>query len=118
MLEMPFQAKTFDLYLCGAHAASSSEGILSSALLCVYPCHVNSFPSQASTTLSDCIDGVLSTEYIDDFTCARCRLQHALETYSRKLKAATSDSHKKELASIISKLQQTIETNPEKAPGG
>ncbi|PWW73455.1 cysteine proteinase [Tuber magnatum] len=75
-------------------------------------------PQKTSTTLSDCIDGVLSTEYIDDFTCARCRLQHAFETYSRKLETASSDPVKKELTSIISKLQQAIETDPEKIPEG
>ncbi|CAZ79855.1 unnamed protein product [Tuber melanosporum] len=75
-------------------------------------------PQKTSTTLSDCIDGVLSTEHIDDFTCARCRLQHALETYSLKLETASSDPVRKELTSIISKLQQAIETNPEKHPEG
>ncbi|CUS14816.1 unnamed protein product [Tuber aestivum] len=106
------------------------EGKLESEIECLI-CHfkpkpsVSTFvaltlpvPQKTSTTLSDCIDGVLSTEYIDDFTCARCRLQHALETYSRKLETASSDPVKKELTSIVSKLQQAIETDPEKTPEG
>ncbi|PUU81264.1 hypothetical protein B9Z19DRAFT_972164 [Tuber borchii] len=106
------------------------EGKLESEIECLKcrfkpKCSVSTFvvltlpvPQKTSATLSDCIDGVLSTEYIDDFTCARCRLQHALGTYSRRLETASSDSIKKELTSIISKLQQAIETDPEKAPEG
>ncbi|RPA92980.1 cysteine proteinase [Choiromyces venosus 120613-1] len=106
------------------------EGKLESEIECL-KCHfkpkpsVSTFvvltlpvPQKTSATLSDCIDGVLSTEHIDDFTCARCRLQHALETYSRKLETASSpsDQVKKELTTTISKLQQAIDTDPERPP--
>lgn len=74
-------------------------------------------PQKSSTNLSECIKGVLSTEYIDDFQCAKCRLEHAIETLTRKLASAPVTRQGK-IQKIIDTLQKTLETDPEKIPEG
>jgi len=75
-------------------------------------------PQKSHTSLSECIDGALSTEYIDDFQCAKCRLEHAVITFSNRLHAASSPANVQVLEESISKLQAAIETNPEELPEG
>ncbi|KAI5838672.1 hypothetical protein DFP73DRAFT_253231 [Morchella snyderi] len=72
-------------------------------------------PQKSSTTLSECIKGVLSTEYIDDFQCAKCRLEHAIATLTRKM-ASTSVTKQEKIQEIIGTLRQTLEKDPEKIP--
>ncbi|RPB08004.1 cysteine proteinase [Morchella conica CCBAS932] len=74
-------------------------------------------PQKSSTTLSDCIKGVLSTEYIDDFQCARCRLEHAIATLTRKI-ASTPVTKQGKIQEIIDTLRQALEKDPEKIPEG
>jgi ubiquitin carboxyl-terminal hydrolase 16 len=73
---------------------------------------------QSHTSLSECIDGALSTEYIDDFQCAKCRLEHAVIIFSNRLRAASSPADAQFLEESISKLQAAIETDPEEPPEG
>lgn len=73
------------------------------------------FLQQSNTSLSDCIDGVLSTEYIDDFQCAKCRLEHAIATLNRKLQSS-SGSAKEKLRLKIQRLEKALEIEPENFP--
>lgn len=101
------------------------EGQLESQIECTF-CHYQYKPNQtsfvnltlqvpqtSSTTLSACFDGLLKTEYIDDFRCDKCRLQHALEV---KMSAKAKTKSKDELEHLemeISRIQEALETDPE-----
>ncbi|KAF8531059.1 hypothetical protein BDD12DRAFT_810938 [Trichophaea hybrida] len=63
-------------------------------------------PQKSTTSLSECIDGALSTEYIDDFQCAKSRRIH------------TEPSNREELENSILKLSAALETDPETIPNG
>jgi ubiquitin carboxyl-terminal hydrolase 16 len=75
-------------------------------------------PQKSSATLSSCFDGLLKTEYIDDFRCDNCRLQHALETKVIAKSKAKSEAEKELLESHISKIQYALETDPEQSLDG
>ncbi|KAI9791753.1 MAG: hypothetical protein M1816_003563 [Peltula sp. TS41687] len=104
------------------------EGTLESQIECL-KCHFKPRPSsstfvtltlnvpqQSSTTLSNCLDGLLKTEYIDDFKCEKCRLVHAVETRLQQL-AKTKPTHVRgNIEAEISKLEQAIQEDPEIPP--
>lgn len=73
-------------------------------------------PQKSSTTLNECIDTHFKIEYIDDYKCDKCRLQHALEKFSDELVRAKSDEHKNLLALNISKLEKALKEDPEITP--
>lgn len=73
------------------------------------------FLQQNYTSLSDCIDGVLSTEYIDDFQCAKCRLEHAISTLNRKLQSSAGSARER-LRLKIRRLEEALQTDPENFP--
>lgn len=75
-------------------------------------------PQKSSATLSSCFDGLLKTEYIDDFRCDNCRLRHALESKIVAKTKATSAAEKESLDAEISKIQHALETDPEQALEG
>ncbi|OKL63260.1 Ubiquitin carboxyl-terminal hydrolase 16 [Talaromyces atroroseus] len=75
-------------------------------------------PQKSSATLSSCFDGLLKTEYIDDFRCDNCRLRHALESKILAKTKAASAAEKEDLDAQISKIQQALETDPEQALEG
>ncbi|KAL2867086.1 uncharacterized protein BJX67DRAFT_388296 [Aspergillus lucknowensis] len=75
-------------------------------------------PQKSSTTLSACFDGLLKTEYIDDFRCDKCRLQHAFEVKSRELALSRSVQDKQALEIEIEKIQAALTTDPESALDG
>lgn len=75
-------------------------------------------PQKSSTTLSSCFDGLFKTEHIDDFKCDKCRLQFALEEKLKGKAKAKSESEKEHIEMEISKIQETLETDPEQAPEG
>jgi ubiquitin carboxyl-terminal hydrolase 16 len=75
-------------------------------------------PQASSTTLSACLDGMLKQEYIDDFKCERCRLDHALKSRERELTQATDVDVKGRLETDISKIRQALEEDPEQPPEG
>lgn len=47
---------------------------------------------QEKTTISECIDNALATEYIEDFQCASCKLKHAIKTFEARLATASADA--------------------------
>lgn len=75
-------------------------------------------PQKSYTTLNECFDAHFKIEYIDDYKCDKCRLQHALQTYSQKIACANSDEQRASLQSAVDKLTAALEDDPEKAPDG
>ncbi|KKK15120.1 hypothetical protein AOCH_005483, partial [Aspergillus ochraceoroseus] len=75
-------------------------------------------PQKNSTTLSACFDGLLKTEYIDDFRCDKCRLQHALEVKSRELAKSRSEKDRASLEVEIKKIQTALAIDPESSLDG
>lgn len=75
-------------------------------------------PQKSSTTLNECFDAHFKTEYIDDYKCDKCRLEHALEVYSKEFEHARSDERKATIQTSILKLRSALLDDPEKAPEG
>ena len=73
-------------------------------------------PQQSSTTLNSCFDVLLKTEYIDDFKCEKCRLEHAVEAEIQKLTKALPGHDKDQIQERIDKLKQAIQNDPETPP--
>ncbi|PYH92593.1 cysteine proteinase [Aspergillus ellipticus CBS 707.79] len=106
------------------------EGKLESQIECLF-CHYRYKPNQtsfvnltlqvpqkSSTTLSACFDGLLKTEYIDDFKCDKCRLQHALEVKTQDVRKARTKEDGEQLETEIKQIQAAIATDPEGALDG
>ncbi|KAL4810304.1 hypothetical protein BDV18DRAFT_150571 [Aspergillus unguis] len=70
-------------------------------------------PQKSSTTLNACFDGLLKTEYIDDFRCDKCRLLHAIEVKSRQVAKAQSETDRQSLEAEIEKIQIALSSDPE-----
>ena len=75
-------------------------------------------PQKSSTTLNECFDAHFKTEYIDDYKCDKCRLEHAVEAYSKEFDRARSDEQKATIQTSISKLRSALQQDPEKTPEG
>ncbi|KAL1953947.1 hypothetical protein VTO42DRAFT_1993 [Malbranchea cinnamomea] len=73
-------------------------------------------PQKNSTTLSSCFDGLLKTEYIEDFRCDKCQLQFMLEQNQKAARRARSESELQHLNRQISLIQKALETDPEDPP--
>lgn len=70
-------------------------------------------PQKSSATLSSCFDGLLKTEYIDDFRCDKCRLLHALEMKSVAKTKAKSSAEVEKLEADMDAIQRALDTDPE-----
>ncbi|KAL5120619.1 hypothetical protein ACEQ8H_001367 [Pleosporales sp. CAS-2024a] len=70
-------------------------------------------PQVSSTSLNACFDGMLKQEYIDDFRCERCRLEHALRSKDHELSQATDEDVKQSLRSDMANIRQAMEEDPE-----
>ncbi|KAJ5683787.1 uncharacterized protein N7477_000132 [Penicillium maclennaniae] len=101
------------------------EGKLESQIVCQF-CHYEYKPNQtafvnltlqvpqkSSTTLNNCFDGLLKTEYIEDFRCDRCRLMHAVEIKKTERARARSKSEQERLDQEITRIGKAISTDPE-----
>ncbi|CAD6570664.1 MAG: hypothetical protein ASARMPREDX12_003796 [Alectoria sarmentosa] len=75
-------------------------------------------PQKSSTTLNECFDAHFKTEYIDDYKCDKCRLEHAMEVHSKEFERARSEERKATIHTSIEKLQKALDEDPEKAPEG
>ncbi|OJD15782.1 hypothetical protein AJ78_04000 [Emergomyces pasteurianus Ep9510] len=75
-------------------------------------------PQQSSATLSSCFDGLLKTEYIDDFRCDNCVLLHAQQMKKAEMEKTTSEREFKHLDREISLIKDALENDPEKIPKG
>ena len=75
-----------------------------------------SVPQKNSSTLSECFDDHFKTEYIDDYKCDKCRLNHAIEELSKDMSRARSETRKAAIQADIKKIQHQIQDDPEKTP--
>ena len=73
-------------------------------------------PQVSSTSLNACFDGMLKVEYIEDFKCEWCRLDHALRSKDHELSRATDPEVKERLQSDIDILRKALEEDPENPP--
>ena len=73
-------------------------------------------PHKSSTTLNDCFDAHFKTEYIDDYTCDQCRLQHALNVLGNELSRVKSEAEKAQIRAKIRKVQMALHQDPEHPP--
>lgn len=73
-------------------------------------------PQVSSTSLNACFDGMLKVEYIDDFKCEWCRLDHALRSKSNDISRATDPKIKEQLQADIDKLRNALVEDPENPP--
>ncbi|KAJ5722640.1 Peptidase C19 ubiquitin carboxyl-terminal hydrolase 2 [Penicillium malachiteum] len=101
------------------------EGKLESQIECQF-CHYQYKPNQtafvnltlqvpqkSSTTLNSCFDGLLKTEYIEDFRCDRCRLQHAIDLKTQERARTRSQSDLERLDHEIARIQEALKNDPE-----
>ncbi|KAK1145627.1 ubiquitin-specific protease [Aspergillus melleus] len=70
-------------------------------------------PQKSSTTLNACFDGLLKTEYIEDFKCDKCRLQHALDTKTHELARTRAGKDREHLEREIETIQTALAKDPE-----
>ncbi|KAL4795578.1 hypothetical protein BDV19DRAFT_378781 [Aspergillus venezuelensis] len=75
-------------------------------------------PQKSSTTLNACFDGLLKTEYIEDFRCDKCRLLHAAEVKSIEVARARSEEDRQTLQTELEKIQIALTSDPECALEG
>ena len=73
-------------------------------------------PHKSSTTLNDCFDAHFKTEYIDDYTCDQCRLQHALNVLGKELSRVKSEAERTQIRAKIRKVQMALHQDPEHPP--
>lgn len=71
-------------------------------------------PQKGAATLNECFDAHFKTEYIDDYKCDRCRLDHAIETLDEEMAFAKSQEQKTIILSKINRVRKALETDPEK----
>ncbi|KAJ5888002.1 Peptidase C19 ubiquitin carboxyl-terminal hydrolase 2 [Penicillium taxi] len=70
-------------------------------------------PQKSSTTLNACFDGLLKTEYIEDFRCDHCRLQHAVEYKTAERARLRSPVEQERLDREIVLIREALEKDPE-----
>ncbi|KAL6718963.1 hypothetical protein ACLMJK_003198 [Lecanora helva] len=75
-------------------------------------------PQKSSTTLDECLDAHFKKEFIDDYKCDKCRLEHAIETFAKDISHARSNEQEMLIQARIAKVQKAIKEDPEKAPDG
>lgn len=75
-------------------------------------------PQKSSTSLNECFDAHFKVEYIDDYKCDKCRLQHALDSFTAKLTQAKSDEHRTSIQTSIEAITEAIQEDPEILPKG
>ncbi|KAF3917747.1 hypothetical protein ABW20_dc0101691 [Dactylellina cionopaga] len=73
-------------------------------------------PQKSYATLDDCFNEHLSTEFIDDFQCAKCKLKKIIAVQEKKLATLKDEKENAELERSIDALRESLETDPEKLP--
>ena len=106
------------------------EGRIESQVECSH-CHFKPRPHKSSfvtltlnvpynsgaSTLNACFDGMFKQEQIDDFTCDRCRLEHALSVNARQLsKAGLYQRERTALEADKDRLETALREDPENPP--
>lgn len=107
------------------------EGKLESQIECQF-CHYQYKPNstsfvnltlqvpqqKSSTTLNACFDGLLKTEYIDDFRCDNCLLNYAIQLKRLAISRARSTTDRQHLEEEINRIQTALDDDPEYPPDG
>ncbi|MCJ1265384.1 hypothetical protein MMC22_005261 [Lobaria immixta] len=75
-------------------------------------------PQKSSTSLNECFDAHFKVEHIDDYKCDKCRLQHALDSFTANLTKAKSDEHRRSIQTSINAIKEAIQDDPETPPKG
>ena len=87
--------------------------------------HISSFvtltlhvpQNSGATSLNACFDGMFKQEHIDDFTCDKCRLEHALQVNAKqRSKTNLSQQDREALEEDRDKLEAALRDDPEKPP--
>ena len=73
-------------------------------------------PHKSATSLNDCFDAHFKTEYIDDYKCDKCRLDHAVLAFANELRAAKTDFEAEFVREKIEKIHHAFRFDPEKPP--
>lgn len=73
-------------------------------------------PQKGSTSLNECFDLHFKTEYLDDYKCDQCRLEHALSVFAKDLARAGTQAQKAVIQERMDKLTRAIEDDPEQPP--
>ncbi|KAK6354762.1 hypothetical protein TWF696_003899 [Orbilia brochopaga] len=73
-------------------------------------------PQKSYATLDDCFNEHLSTEFIDDFQCAKCKLNRIIAVLERKQAATRDEKDLAELDRSIAALKDALDKDPEKLP--
>ncbi|MCJ1466598.1 hypothetical protein MMC07_005218 [Pseudocyphellaria aurata] len=75
-------------------------------------------PQKSSTSLNECFDAHFKMEHIDDYKCDKCRLQHALDSFTASLAQAKTDEQRRSIETSIEAIQEAIQEDPETPPKG
>lgn len=107
------------------------EGKLESQVECSYCSfkprpHISTFvtltlhvpQNSSSSSLNSCFDGMFKQEQIDDFTCDRCRLDHALQINAKHLSKAVTVEDRTALERDAERIEEALREDPEKPPEG
>ena len=73
-------------------------------------------PTKSSVTLNECFDAHFKTEFIDDYTCDKCRLDHAVQLLVNDLRAAKSEYERDWVRQKIGRVHEAMRTDPEQPP--
>ncbi|KAK6538795.1 hypothetical protein TWF694_010361 [Orbilia ellipsospora] len=73
-------------------------------------------PHKHYATLDDCFNEHLSTEFIDDFQCAKCKLVKTIAIQEKRLSSATDEKERQGLTESIERLNDCLESDPEEIP--
>ena len=108
----------------GVKARLPAEGKLESQVECLQ-CHYRpspvistftvlslSVPHQVTASLDECFDGIFKQELIQDFVCARCKVEHAIIRKKQQLLRASAET-KAVYETDIRRLSEALEKDPE-----
>ncbi|KAF3203936.1 hypothetical protein TWF106_001797 [Orbilia oligospora] len=73
-------------------------------------------PMKSSATLDDCFNEHLSTEFIDDFQCAKCKLAKMIAVQEKKLATTKDEKESSALKDSLETLNDCLKNNPEEIP--
>lgn len=73
-------------------------------------------PQKSSTSLNECFDAHFKVEHIDDYKCDKCRLQHALDSFTAKLAQVRLEELRKSIQTNIKAIKEAIQEDPENPP--
>ncbi|KAK6527039.1 hypothetical protein TWF281_010234 [Arthrobotrys megalospora] len=73
-------------------------------------------PQKSSASLDDCFNEHLSTEFIDDFQCAKCKLVKMIAIQEKKLESTKDEKEASDLQTSLETLKHCLQNDPEEIP--